>query len=167
MLNFPKHLTYSFTFKFDSMINSFLQVRKLRIGFSCSICTKLLLRFSDFNDFCLKHLSKFIIVLNQRDWNKSDYQSPNSNLPACFTVERNAMLIKNVFFFFRLIVVAEKNVVYNSFPIPLINRLEKHFLVMSTSMTVQESELSRKLDGWADSFATVSSERYEDGVIIF
>ena len=57
--------------------------------------------------------------------------------------------------------MAEKNVVYDSFPIPLINRLEKHFLVMSTSMTSQELELSRHLDEWAERFATVSSDRYE------
>ncbi|XP_062573652.1 E3 ubiquitin-protein ligase rnf213-alpha-like, partial [Saccostrea cucullata] len=33
---------------------------------------------------------------------------------------------------FRLIVVAEKDTVYRQFPIPLINRLEKHFLNIST-----------------------------------
>ena len=54
--------------------------------------------------------------------------------------------------------MAEEDVVYNSFPIPLINRLEKHFLIMSTGMALHELDLSRKLDDWAGRFATV--ERY-------
>lgn len=57
-----------------------------------------------------------------------------------------------VFWFLRLIVVAEKNVVYKRFPIPLINRLEKHFLNISTLLSPLQLKLTRLLDEWADEF---------------
>ena len=56
----------------------------------------------------------------------------------------------------RLIVIAEKDVVYNKFPIPLINRLEKHFLVTSTSLTATQKELVKKVKNWVNAFAKVS-----------
>ena len=55
--------------------------------------------------------------------------------------------------------IAEKDVVYNNFPIPLINRLEKHFLVTSTSLTPDQMELVGKLRIWANDFAEVSTKR--------
>ena len=57
---------------------------------------------------------------------------------------------------FRLIIIAEKDVVYNKFPIPLINRLEKHFLVTSTSLKAEQTELVEKLKTWANAFAKVN-----------
>ena len=54
--------------------------------------------------------------------------------------------------------IAEKEVVYNNFPIPLINRLEKHFLVTLTSLTTDQKELVQKMVTWAGEFAEVSSE---------
>ena len=57
---------------------------------------------------------------------------------------------------FRLIVIAEREVVYNTFPIPLINRLEKHFLVTSTSLRADQMELVEKLKTWANAFAKVN-----------
>ncbi|PFX19443.1 E3 ubiquitin-protein ligase RNF213 [Stylophora pistillata] len=59
---------------------------------------------------------------------------------------------------FKLIVIAEKDVVYNSFPIPLINRLEKHFLVTLTSLSPKQKKLVQKLRTWASEFAKVTSE---------
>lgn len=64
--------------------------------------------------------------------------------------------------FFRLIVVAEKNVVYNKFPIPLINRLEKHFLNISTLLSPLQLRLTRLLDKWADEFITPSNCENEE-----
>ena len=58
----------------------------------------------------------------------------------------------------RLIVIAEKDVVYNKFPIPLINRLEKHFLVTLTSLTPDQKDLVQKMRTWAGEFAEVSGE---------
>ena len=50
--------------------------------------------------------------------------------------------------------------VYNSFPIPLINRLEKHFLVTLTSLTVDQLELVKKVRIWADDFAKVTGMQH-------
>ncbi|KAJ7339392.1 hypothetical protein OS493_005787 [Desmophyllum pertusum] len=65
---------------------------------------------------------------------------------------------------FKLIVIAEMDVVYNKFPIPLINRLEKHFLVTLTSLTPDQMELVEKLRTWANDFAEVTrlSKRHRD-----
>ncbi|KAK3585575.1 hypothetical protein CHS0354_036762 [Potamilus streckersoni] len=55
---------------------------------------------------------------------------------------------------FRLIVVAEKDVVYKKFPIPLINRLEKHFLTVNTILTREQSHLAEELEKWVEDFTT-------------
>ncbi|KAK2553290.1 E3 ubiquitin-protein ligase rnf213-alpha [Acropora cervicornis] len=62
---------------------------------------------------------------------------------------------------FKLIVIAEKEVVYNTFPIPLINRLEKHFLVTSTSLRADQMELVEKLKTWANAFAKCTTNLKE------
>ena len=48
--------------------------------------------------------------------------------------------------------VAEKEVVYQKFPIPLINRLEKHILSTSSMMDRSQMRLARRLDDWAQRF---------------
>ena len=58
--------------------------------------------------------------------------------------------------------VAEKDDVYKRFPIPLINRLEKHFLVMSTSLKENEEMLVEELKRWADSFSNAKLELSEE-----
>ncbi|KAK3585587.1 hypothetical protein CHS0354_036774 [Potamilus streckersoni] len=55
---------------------------------------------------------------------------------------------------FRLIVVAEKDVVYKKFPIPLINRLEKHYLTANTVLTREQRQLAEELEKWAKDFST-------------
>ncbi|XP_052224866.1 E3 ubiquitin-protein ligase rnf213-alpha-like [Dreissena polymorpha] len=54
---------------------------------------------------------------------------------------------------FRLIVVADKEVVYKKFPIPLINRLEKHFLTVNTILNNDQIDLAKDLRQWANRFA--------------
>ena len=49
---------------------------------------------------------------------------------------------------------------YKSFPIPLINRLEKHFLVTGTCLTQQERKIADILKEWVRNFAVVKSSRY-------
>ncbi|VDI07412.1 Hypothetical predicted protein [Mytilus galloprovincialis] len=58
---------------------------------------------------------------------------------------------------FRLVVVAEKQVVYDRFPIPLINRLEKHFLSMNTMLTMEQADLTEELTEWAENYAADKS----------
>ena len=66
---------------------------------------------------------------------------------------------------FRLIVVADKTTVYDKFPPPLINRLEKHILTNSTLLSGDPvvKEIVWKLSGWINSYITVneSTQRYE------
>lgn len=62
--------------------------------------------------------------------------------------------------FYRLVVVAEKRVVYKEFPIPLINRMEKHFLNMEGMLTDCQLRLSNKLELWAKEFSG-ASDRFE------
>ena len=66
---------------------------------------------------------------------------------------------------YRLIVVAEKDDVYERFPIPLINRLEKHLLVMSTGLTERQAHFAKELEDWVKLFSDakpeyLSGERY-------
>ena len=53
---------------------------------------------------------------------------------------------------FRLIVIAEKEAVYDSkrFPVPLINRLEKHFLNVSDLLNDEQKSLRDDLDQWVN-----------------
>lgn len=63
--------------------------------------------------------------------------------------------------FTRLIVVAEKEIVYSKFPIPLINRLEKHFLNISTMLSEVQVRLAQKLEKWAEQFIKTSIPTYK------
>ena len=63
--------------------------------------------------------------------------------------------------FSRLIVIAEKDVVYNRFPIPLINRMEKHFLVMSSGFTEGQKKVTEELKAWVEEFADVFRPLHE------
>uniref|UniRef100_A0A8C1YEU9 RING-type E3 ubiquitin transferase n=1 Tax=Cyprinus carpio TaxID=7962 RepID=A0A8C1YEU9_CYPCA len=58
---------------------------------------------------------------------------------------------------FRLIVIEEKDVVYKQFPIPLINRLEKHYLDINTILKSEQKDLVQKLEQWVESFITAKS----------
>eukprot|EP00795_Rhopilema_esculentum_P010371 gene10371-19073_t len=60
---------------------------------------------------------------------------------------------------FKLIVVAEKSTVYDCFPIPLINRLEKHFLVISTCLSDRQIQLCEVISQWAADFSVINHER--------
>ncbi|XP_077780215.1 E3 ubiquitin-protein ligase RNF213-like [Podarcis muralis] len=61
---------------------------------------------------------------------------------------------------FRLIVIEEKEVVYKHFPIPLINRLEKHYLDINTVLDRRQRDTVEELKKWVDSFTTVETEKY-------
>ena len=57
---------------------------------------------------------------------------------------------------FRMILIAEKKTVYKDFPTPLINRLEKHFLDISTILTKPLKEIMNRLKNWAKDFITIA-----------
>lgn len=56
---------------------------------------------------------------------------------------------------FRLIVIADKEVVHNKFPIPLINRLEKHYVSMTSILTSSQQDIVKKLCLWARDFVRI------------
>ena len=56
---------------------------------------------------------------------------------------------------FKLIVVADKDTVRERFPTPLINRLEKHILTMSTVLTNDGVIVSKQLAEWVYTFSTL------------
>ena len=54
---------------------------------------------------------------------------------------------------FRMILLAEENVVMETFSTPLINRLEKHQLVMSTMLDESQAYIVTQIEEWAEKFA--------------
>uniref|UniRef100_A0ABM5FN25 E3 ubiquitin-protein ligase RNF213 isoform X1 n=1 Tax=Pogona vitticeps TaxID=103695 RepID=A0ABM5FN25_9SAUR len=61
---------------------------------------------------------------------------------------------------FRLIVIEEKEVVYNQFPIPLINRLEKHCLDINTVLDKWQKQIVEELKAWVHDFTAVETEKH-------
>ncbi|KAJ8398812.1 hypothetical protein AAFF_G00420090 [Aldrovandia affinis] len=59
---------------------------------------------------------------------------------------------------FRLIVIEEKEVVYKQFPIPLINRLEKHYLDINTVLKSDQKEIVKELEKWVGVFVTLRGQ---------
>ena len=57
--------------------------------------------------------------------------------------------------------VAEKRVVYEKFPIPLINRLEKHFLTINTMLTREQHMVVEELIKWAREFVEQKKNSWE------
>ncbi|XP_047401153.1 E3 ubiquitin-protein ligase RNF213 isoform X1 [Sciurus carolinensis] len=64
---------------------------------------------------------------------------------------------------FRLIVVEEKSVVYEQFPVPLINRLEKHYLDISSVLQRWQKDIVRALTRWVQEFADVKAHSFLGG----
>ncbi|XP_072001709.1 E3 ubiquitin-protein ligase RNF213-like isoform X2 [Engystomops pustulosus] len=59
---------------------------------------------------------------------------------------------------FRLIVIEEKDIVYKDFPIPLINRLEKHYLDISTFLKREHMGIVQELENWVQMFTKANVE---------
>ncbi|XP_066560678.1 E3 ubiquitin-protein ligase rnf213-alpha [Amia ocellicauda] len=57
---------------------------------------------------------------------------------------------------FRLIVIEEKEVVYKQFPIPLINRLEKHYLDINIVLESDQKGVVKELEKWVQDFTAVN-----------
>nr|XP_057905202.1 E3 ubiquitin-protein ligase rnf213-alpha isoform X2 [Doryrhamphus excisus] len=62
---------------------------------------------------------------------------------------------------FRLIVIEEREVVYKQFPIPLINRLEKHYLDIHTVLKPEQKRIVEELEKWVRSFVTVKGHHFD------
>jgi len=51
-------------------------------------------------------------------------------------------------------VIADKNKVHSQFPIPLISRLEKHYLSATSLLTDEQKRVKKDLENWAKEFVT-------------
>lgn len=60
---------------------------------------------------------------------------------------------------FRLIVIEEREVVYKQFPIPLINRLEKHYLDIQTVLKTEQKRMVEELEKWVQQFVTLNIQQ--------
>ena len=60
---------------------------------------------------------------------------------------------------FRLILIAEKKVVYSRFPTPLINRLEKHIVDTSTVLNNVQMEILNLLKSWIENFNCLKPQK--------
>ncbi|XP_028300078.1 E3 ubiquitin-protein ligase rnf213-alpha-like [Gouania willdenowi] len=61
---------------------------------------------------------------------------------------------------FRLIVIEEKEVVYEQFPLPLINRLEKHYLDINTVLKPEQRDLVGQLQEWVGDFVSTNDQDF-------
>ena len=61
---------------------------------------------------------------------------------------------------YRLILIAEKDTVYKTFPTPLINRLEKHFVLTETILLEWQENVLMKLKEWVETFSNVPASSY-------
>ena len=52
--------------------------------------------------------------------------------------------------------IAEKEKVYKEFPIPLINRLEKHFVFTETILLDWQRDILKRLNNWIEQFSVLS-----------
>ena len=57
---------------------------------------------------------------------------------------------------FRLVLIAEKTKVHKDFPIPLINRLEKHYMSATSLLDANQKEVKKKLENWMGKFVKPS-----------
>ncbi|KAL5488495.1 hypothetical protein EMCRGX_G017436 [Ephydatia muelleri] len=53
----------------------------------------------------------------------------------------------------RLVLIAERTTVYEKFPIPLISRLEKHFVVTSSVFSDWQNDVLKRLTIWVEKFS--------------
>ena len=63
---------------------------------------------------------------------------------------------------FKLIVIADKKTVCERFPTPLVNRLEKHFLNMSSVVPEQGIRISEQLREWVEEFSKIRESEGKD-----
>lgn len=58
---------------------------------------------------------------------------------------------------FRVILIAEERTVYDRFPTALINRMEKHCVVMETVLDARLYPLLEKFRQWVHDFASIEN----------
>ena len=115
-------------------------------------------------------IGQTVVLLNLRDLYESLYDALNQHY-VTFADQRYVDLglgghrVKcRIAPRFRLIVIEEKQIVYDEFPIPLINRLEKHILDMSSILTQEQSHLVNCLKDWLQHFTDTHKSLFKEDV---
>ncbi|XP_064403130.1 E3 ubiquitin-protein ligase RNF213-like isoform X2 [Halichondria panicea] len=63
---------------------------------------------------------------------------------------------------FKLILIAEKDTVYEKFPTPLINRLEKHFVLTSSVLEEWQSDILEDFNTWIQDFSNTRGNHFSE-----
>jgi hypothetical protein len=63
--------------------------------------------------------------------------------------------------YFRLILIAERATVYKKFPTPLINRLEKHFVLTSSILKDWQLEVLADFKEWISGFSRIRYLKFD------
>ena len=108
-----------------------------------------------------------VVLLNLRDLYESLYDALNQHY-VTFAGQRyvdlglgghrvKCRIAKN----FRLIVIEDKSVVYNEFPIPLINRLEKYIFTSESVLDGDDLQVARRIKSWVGMFSEIKIPTYK------
>jgi len=60
----------------------------------------------------------------------------------------------------RLILIAEEKTVYQKFPTPLINRMEKHFVLISSVLEKWQEEVLEDFEKWITQYSSPRCELF-------
>ena len=130
---------------------------------------------NDYTELC-KNINKIkvcmesgttIVLLNLRDLYESLYDALNQHY-VTFAGQRyvdlglgghrvKCRIAKN----FRLIVIEDKSVVYNEFPIPLINRLEKYIFTSESVLDGDNLQVASRIKSWVEMFSEIKIPTYK------
>ena len=81
----------------------------------------------------------------------SNWHSANGFVTYCLLSD---FVILLTIVFSRLILIAEKDTVYEAFPTPLINRLEKHFVLTSSILESWQEGVLSEFEDWINRFSS-------------
>ena len=112
-----------------------------------------------------------VVLLNLRDLYESLYDALNQHY-VTFAGQRYVDLglgghrVKcRVSKEFRLIVIEDKDVVYNEFPIPLINRLEKYVFTSESILDGDGLEVAHQLRNWIEEFSELDIPMHKKRIL--
>ena len=88
-----------------------------------------------------------------------DYRRTELNVVYTITLSKIIKIITlYLLLLCRLILIAEKSTVYRKFPTPLINRLEKHFVLSETVLLEWQVKVLERLIDWVDKFSKINDD---------
>ena len=153
-----------------TLLDKVVDSRKFQVIFGSSFP-----RDNDYTELC-RNINKIkicmesgctVVLLNLRDLYESLYDALNQHY-VTFAGQRYVDLglgghrVKcRISKKFRLIVIEDKNVVYDEFPIPLINRLEKYVFTSESVLDQDQLQLSSRIHEWIYRFSNLDIPFHE------